>query len=175
MLPSETVATVSLDQEPVFGNFFSGVVLTFSTRVLMLAGVFGSGIVIARWLGADGFGAYAVVNVTVALALQIGSAGLPSANTYFIARDRDTVGTVSANAIAFALVIGSLLAVGLLSLAWLRPSMFCGVSTVLLAIASISIPFQLLFILNLNVLLAFDRIRQLNLFDALLPALVLIN
>jgi O-antigen/teichoic acid export membrane protein len=62
-----------------------------------------------------------------------------------------------------------------LALAWLRPSMFGGVSTDLLAIASISIPFQLLFILNLNVLLAFDRIRQLNLFDALLPALVLIN
>jgi O-antigen/teichoic acid export membrane protein len=44
-----------------------------------------------------------------------------------------------------------------------------------LAIAAISIPFQLLFILNLNVLLALDRIRQLNLFDGLLPALVLAN
>src|SRR5215510_15832393 len=129
MLPSETVATPSLDQEPVFGNFFSGVVLTFGTRVLMLAGVFGSGVVIARWLGPDGFGIYAVVNVTVALALQIGSAGLPSANTYFIARDRKQVGPVWANAIAFALVIGSLLAGGVLALAWLRPSMFGGVSS----------------------------------------------
>jgi O-antigen/teichoic acid export membrane protein len=172
---SETVSGASLEQEPVFGNFFSGVVLTFGTRLLMLAGVFGSGVVIARWLGADGFGAYAVVNVTVALALQIGSAGLPSANTYFIARDRDTVGPVWANAIAFALVVGSLLAVAVSAVAWLRPSMFGGVSTGLLAIAAISIPFQLLFILNLNVLLALDRIRQLNLFDGLLPALVLAN
>ena len=171
---SQTLSGTS-EQEPVFGNFFSGVVLTFGTRVLMLVGVFGSGIVIARWLGADGFGAYAVVNVTVALALQIGSAGLPSANTYFIARDRDTVGPVWANAIAFALVIGSLLAVGILALAWLRPSMFGGVSKRLLAIAAISIPFQLLFILDLNVLLALHRIRQLNLFDGLLPALVLVN
>jgi O-antigen/teichoic acid export membrane protein len=161
--------------EPVFGSFFSGVVLTFGTRLLMLAGVFGSGIIIARWLGPEGFGAYAVVNVTVALALQIGSAGLPSANTYFIARNRDTVGPVWANAIAFALVIGSLLTAAVLALAWLRPSMFGGVSINLLVIAAISIPFQLLFILNLNILLALDRIRQLNLFDGLLPALVLVN
>jgi O-antigen/teichoic acid export membrane protein len=172
---SETATRVSLDETPVFGSFFSGVVLTFGTRVLMLAGVFGSGVVIARWLGADGFGVYAVVNVTVALALQIGSAGLPSANTYFIARDRETVAPVWANAIAFALIIGSLLTVGVLALAWLRPSVFGGVSARLLAIAAISIPFQLLFILNLNVLLALDRIRQLNLFDGLLPALVLVN
>ena len=172
---SETVATPSLDQEPIFGSFLSGVVLTFGTRLLMLAGVFGSGVIIARWLGPDGFGAYAVVNVTVALALQIGSAGLPSANTYFIARDRHTVGPAWANAIAFALVIGILLAAGVLALGWSRPSMFGGVSTRLLAIAAISIPFQLLFILNLNVLLALNRIRQLNLFDGLLPALVLAN
>jgi len=159
----------------MFGSFLSGVVLTFGTRVLMLAGVFGSGVVIARWLGPDGFGVYAVVNVIVALALQIGSAGLPSANTYFIARDRNQVGTVWANAIAFALVIGSLLTAAVLALAWWRPSMFGGVSTRLLAIAAVSIPFQLLFILNLNILLALDRIRQLNLFDGLLPALVLVN
>ena len=175
MTTSESATTISLDQETLFGSFLSGVVLTFGTRLLMLAGVFGSGVIIARWLGPDGFGAYAVVNVTVALALQIGSAGLPSANTYFIARDRNMVGPAWANAIAFALVIGILLAAGVLALGWSRPSMFGGVSTRLLAIAAISIPFQLLFILNLNVLLALNRIRQLNLFDGLLPALVLAN
>jgi O-antigen/teichoic acid export membrane protein len=62
-----------------------------------------------------------------------------------------------------------------ITLAWLRPSLLSGVPLRLLAIAAASIPFQLLFILGLNVLLALDRIRQLNLFDALLPALVLVN
>ena len=84
--PTETAATVSLDETPVLGNFVSGVVLTFGTRLLMLAGVFGSGVSVARWLSADGFGTYAVLNVMVALAVQIGSAGLPSANTFFLAR-----------------------------------------------------------------------------------------
>ena len=172
---SESAATVSPDEEPVFGSFLSGVVLTLGTRLLMLAGVFGSGVIVARWLGADGFGIYAVLNVTVALALQVGSAGLPSANTYFLARERTALGPIWVNSVVFAFVVGSLLAIVVLMLAWLRPSLFAGVSISLLTLAAVSIPFQLLFILGLNVLLAIDRIRQLNLFDALLPAWVLLN
>ena len=173
--PSENAVTASLDDAPVFGNFVTGVALTFGTRLLMLAGVFGTGVIVARVLGAEGFGTYAVINVTVALALQIGSAGLPSANTYFIARDRSTVGAIWANAVVFALLIGLVLTATVLALAWIRPSLFSGVPLRLLTIAAVSIPFQLLFLLGLNVLLALDRIRQLNLFDALLPALVLVN
>src|SRR5688572_26045463 len=134
--PTETAATVSLDETPVFGSFVSGVVLTFGTRLLMLAGVFGSGVIVARWLGADGFGAYAVLNVTVALAVQIGSAGLPSANTYFLARDRTTLGPIFANALVFALVVGSILTVAVLGLNWLRPSLFGELSTRLFAAAA---------------------------------------
>ena len=159
----------------MFGSFVSSVALTFGTRLLMLAGVFGSGVIIARWLSADGFGTYAVLNVTVALAVQIGSAGLPSANTYFLARDRTMLGPIFANALVFALVVGSILTVSVLGLNWLRPSLFGEVSTRLLAAAAVSIPFQLLILLGLNILLAIDRIRQLNLFDGLLPAWVLVN
>ena len=159
----------------MFGSFVSGVVLTFGTRLLMLAGVFGSGVIVARWLGADGFGTYAVLNVTVALAVQIGSAGLPSANTFFLARDRAMLGPVFANAIFFALVMGTILSAAVLGLNWLRPSLFGEVSTRLLAAAAVSIPFQLLILLGLNILLAIDRIRQLNLFDALLPGWVFAN
>jgi O-antigen/teichoic acid export membrane protein len=173
--PTETAATISLDEAPVFGSFVSSVVLTFGTRLLMLAGVFGSGVIIARWLSADGFGTYAVLNVMVALAVQIGSAGLPSANTFFLARDRATLGPIFANALVFALVMGIVITVAVLGLNWVKPSLFGAVSTRLLAAAAISIPFQLLFLLELNVLLAIDRIRQLNFFDALLPAWVLVN
>ena len=173
--PSETAATVSLDEAPVFGAFVSGVVLTFGTRLLMLAGVFGSGVIIARRLDDDGFGTYAVLNVAVALAVQIGSAGLPSANTFFLARDRAMLGPIFANALGFALIIGCILTVAVVGLNWLRPSLFGAVSPQLLAAAAVSIPFQLLFLLELNVLLAINRIRQLNFFDALMPAWVLVN
>src|SRR5688572_28335348 len=174
-VPTETAATVSLDETPVIGSFVSGVVLTFGTRLLMMVGVFGSGVIIARWLGDEGFGTYAVLSVMVALAVQIGSAGLPSANTFFLARDRTTLGPIFANALVFGLVVGSMLAVGVLGLNWIRPSVFGKVTTQLVAVAAVSIPFQLLILLGLNVLLAIDRIRQLNLFDALLPVWVFAN
>ena len=157
------------------GSFVSGVVLTFGTRLLMLAGLVGSSIVVARWLGPEGLGTLAVLNVTVALALQIGSAGLPSANTYFIARDRETLGPVWANSIVFAFAGGSLLAAAVFLVTEIRPALFGGVSRSLLIIATLSIPFQLLTLLGLNVLLAMGRIGQLNLLDSLSPALALVN
>ena len=64
---------------------------------------------------------------------------------------------------------------GCSGLNWIRPSVFGKVSTQLVAVAAVSIPFQLLILLGFNIFLAIDRIRQLNLFDALLPAWVLTN
>jgi O-antigen/teichoic acid export membrane protein len=158
-----------------FGSFAGGVALTFATRLLMLLGVIGSSVIVARWLGPEGLGTLAVLNATVALALQICSAGLPSANTYFIARDCRSLGPVWANSVVFALVAGSLLAVGVVLLAEVQPAIFGGVPANLLAIAAASIPFQLLTLLGLNVLLAIGRIGQLNLIDSMSPALALVN
>src|SRR5713226_243377 len=137
----EVLEGTSLREEPAYGSFKSGVALTFATRILTFVGGVGSSIVVARWLGPEGLGTLAVLNVTVALALQIGCAGLPSANTYFIARDRRTLGPVWANTITFALAAGALLAVLAVALGALRPALFGGVSRNLLAIAALSIPF----------------------------------
>lgn len=158
-----------------FGSFVSGVALTLGTRLLMLAGLVGWSIVAARWLGPEGLGTLAVLNVTVVLALQIGSAGLPSANTYFIARDRHGLGPVWANSVVFAFVGGSLLVAVVFLVAEIRPALFGGVPRNLLIIATLSIPFQLLTLLGLNVLLAMGRIGQLNLLDSLSPAFALLN
>jgi O-antigen/teichoic acid export membrane protein len=158
-----------------FGSFASGVALTIGTRLLMLVGVVGSSVIVARWLGPEGLGALAVLNTTIVLALTIGSLGLTSANTYFIARDRKTLGPVWANAIVFAIFGGILVAVAVVALAQINPALFGGVSADLILIAAVSIPFQFLFSLGLNVLLAMDRIRQLNFLDAMAPAFALFN
>ncbi len=171
----EVLEGTNLREGPAYGSFKSGVALTFAARILTFVGGVGSSIVVARWLGPEGLGTLAVLNVTVALALQIGCAGLPSANTYFIARDRRTLGPVWANTITFALAAGALLAVLAVALAALRPALFGGVSRNLLAIAALSIPFQLLTLLGLNVLLAMDRIGPMNLLDSMAPVLALLN
>src|SRR5207253_3276377 len=130
---------------------------------------------VARWLGREGLGALAVLSVTVALALQIGSAGLPSANTYFISRDRKRLGAAWANALVFALAAGIVLTAAILLIAKIEPSLFGRVPYRLIAIAALSIPIQLLTLLGLNVFLAVDRIDLLNLLDLATPALLLIN
>lgn len=170
-----SAAAVTPVEAGAFGSFASGVALTIGTRLLMLVGVVGSSVIVARWLGPEGLGALAVLNTTIVLALTIGSLGLTSANTYFIARDRKTLGPVWANAIVFAIFGGILVAVAVVALAQINPALFGGVSADLILIAAVSIPFQFLFSLGLNVLLAMDRIRQLNFLDAMAPAFALFN
>jgi len=170
-----TAAAVTPVEAGAFGSFASGVALTIVTRLMMLVGVLGSSVVVARWLGPEGLGSLAVLNTTIVLALSIGSLGLTSANTYFIAKDRHTLAPAWANAIAFALCGGALVAVAVVALAKIKPTLFGGVSPELILIAALSIPFQFLLALGLNVLLAMDRIRQLNFLDAMAPAFALLN
>lgn len=170
---SDVIAAAPID--PQFGSFASGVAVTFATRLLILAFVVGSSVIVARSLGPEGTGTLAVLNVTVALALQLASAGLPSATTYFIARDRNGLASVWISGIIFSLAVGVLIAIGLIAVARVRPDLFNGVSARLLAIVAVSIPFQLLTLLGLNLLLAIDRIKLMNSLDALSSLFVFVN
>lgn len=160
---------------PVFGSFVSGVAVTFATRIAILGCALASSVIVARWLGPEGTGALAVLNVTAALALQLGSAGMPSAAAYFIARNRNSLRRVWGTGLKFTLAAGILIAVVIIGAGKLRPELFNGISAQLVMIAAISIPFQLLTLLGLNVLLAVDRIRLMNLLDALSSFLLFVN
>src|ERR1044072_9410876 len=76
---------------------------TFATRVLMIFNTVVAAIIVARWLGAERVGALAVINVAVATIVQVGSFGLPSSNTYFIARDPTHFRAADLNSLTFAL------------------------------------------------------------------------
>ena len=134
-----------------------------------------AGIIVARWLGAEGLGQLAVINVAVATVVQLASLGLPSANTYFIAQDNRRLRAVAINSIVFALIAGSLLAVALTLLASTRPAWFASISPRLIAVAAASIPFQLITLIGLNIFLAVGRIEKFNLLDLTAQAFVLLN
>ncbi|HYW74810.1 MAG TPA: oligosaccharide flippase family protein [Pyrinomonadaceae bacterium] len=163
------------EQPVVFGSLASGVAVTFITRVLIVASTFGASIVVARWLGPAGTGTLAVLNVTVALALQLGSAGMPSATTYFVARDRNSLKPVWASGLLFSLAAGILIAMGVIVVASLRPGLFNGIPFDLIVIVVISIPFQLVTLVGLNLLMAVDKIRLMNSLDALSSLLLFVN
>jgi len=134
-----------------------------------------AGVIVARWLGAQGVGELAVINVAVTTIVQLGSFGLPSSNTYFIAKDAAHFRAATINSALFALLIGCLLAILLRVLASLRPGWFGFVPPELIRIAAISIPFQLLTLIGLNILLAVGKVREFNLLDLVGQSFVLIN
>src|SRR5215210_5272895 len=145
--PDELVQTELPREESGRRRFSIHVAWTLLARAAMTVNSVVAGVIVARWLGAEGLGALAVLNALVALALQIGSAGLPSANTYFIAQDRRYLTPASSNALVFALVAGGTLAFGIVGLAALRPELFGNIASGLIAIAAVSIPFQLITLL----------------------------
>src|SRR5262245_26453536 len=148
---------------------------TLATRLLMVFNSVVAGIIVARWLGADGVGQLAVINVAVTTIVQVGSFGLPSSNTYFIAQDQSHFRAAAINSLVFALGTGSILALTLTATAALRPDWFGFVSPNLIRIAAISIPFQLMTLIGLNILLAVGKIREFNLLDLAGQSFVLIN
>jgi O-antigen/teichoic acid export membrane protein len=173
--PTQSIpaAGVSVDAPPRL--FSTAVGLTLVTRLLILAGALGTSIIVARWLGAGGLGSLAVINVTVALAVQLGCAGLPSANTYFISQDRKNLGKIWSNSLLFAILAGTTIAVGIVFLARFRPLLFGSVSTSLITVAALSVPFQLLTLLGLNVFLAIGQIDRFNITDAATQLSLLVN
>jgi O-antigen/teichoic acid export membrane protein len=156
-------------------NLWTQIGWTFATRVVMIVNSVAAGIIVARWLGADGVGQLAVINVAVATIVQLGSFGLPSSNTYFIAKDQARFRAAALNSLIFALGAGAILALALSGIAWFRPDWFGLVSPDLIQIASISIPFQLIALIGLNILLAVGKVREFNLLDLVGQSFVLIN
>ena len=156
-------------------RFSRDVAWTLATRLLMIVNSVAAGVIVAWWLGAKGVGELAVINVTVTTIVQLGSFGLPSSNTYFIAQDRDHFRAATINSLLFAFVLGSVLALALSAVASLRPAWFGFVSPELIRIAAVSIPFQLLTLIGLNILLAVGKIREFNLLDLVGQSFVLVN
>jgi len=156
-------------------NLWTQIAWTFATRILMIFNSVVAGIIVARWLGAKGVGELAVINVAVATVVQLGSFGLPSSNTYFIAQDQERFRSAAINSLIFALVVGSILALALSATGAFRPGWFGFVSPELIRIASISIPFQLITLIGLNILLAVGKVREFNLLDLAGQSFVLIN
>src|SRR6266496_5469205 len=107
----QALATVSSRR-----RFSVQVAWTFAARILMIFNSVVAGIIVARWLGPEGVGQLAVINVSVATIVQLGSLGLPSANIYFIAHDRNHLASAAVNSLLFSLVVGSALALGLTEL-----------------------------------------------------------
>lgn len=131
-----------------------------------------AGVLVARLLGAGNLGILVVVNITVATAVQISSLGLPTANTYFTARDRETLVPATVNGAIFAVFGGFLCAFAV----WLcSPLFLLGVPLEIVTLGLLSVPFQLLSLVIFNLFLAQGEVKRFNYLDFLNQSFVLIN
>jgi O-antigen/teichoic acid export membrane protein len=156
-------------------RFSINVVLSLGTRMLMLASSLATSVIIARWLGAQGVGSLAVINISIALGIQLGCAGLPSTNVYLIAQDRSRLGSVWSNALLFGVLAGSAIALLMIAIEKFHPSLFGEVPASLVGIGALSIPFQLVTLLGANVFLGLGRVDRFVLTDAVSQLLLLVN
>src|SRR5437764_8985918 len=151
----ESVPMISSPLVPA-ASFTRRVAFTFATRVTMVVGSFGASIVVARWLSARGLGELAVINVTISLAVQIASVGLPSAIAYHVSKNRDVRVAASCNALLFGILAGIASSLIVVSLSLASPGLFGSVSPTLFAIAAISIPFTLMILFSYYVIVALE-------------------
>jgi O-antigen/teichoic acid export membrane protein len=121
--------------------------LTFMTR----AGTFVLGFVgqvwIARVLGPEGKGAYAVLTLIPVLIAQVATLGINTAHVYLIGRQKTAFKPAAENALTFSLVVGGLLlGIYWLSRDWIDPLLFKNISSGITAWVSLTFPLHLLFL-----------------------------
>lgn len=133
----------------------------FAARILLIGLGLVTSVLVARLLGPEGRGLYAVAMTVSAIGVQFGNLGLHASNTYYVARDRELLPVLISNTLAVSFVAGGA-GVGL---AWgifaLWPEL-APVHGQLLALAFVWIPFGLAYLLVQNLLLGVQEVRAYN-------------
>jgi len=133
--------------------------------MVTVAGSVAAGIVIARVLGSETVGTYAVLLLIVNTLVQIFGAGLAAANVYFVGRERILLPAIISNSIVFAALAG-IAGAALVYLGYiLRPLWFQNVPADLLMISLATLPFQIWTLFGLNLFLTLGDVRRFNLLD----------
>jgi len=156
-------------------SFSAHVTLTLAARVAAIAANILAGIIVARWLGPAGVGALAVINVTVATVVLLGSAGLPSSNILFVARDHHLLTRAAVNSFIYSLIMGTFLALSVVAAAGASNPLFHDLPPAAVAVASAAIPFQLALLLGANIFLAVGNIAAFNSYEAIRQSSILLS
>lgn len=145
----------------VRSEFGRKVVQTFGVRLAVMAvGTVGS-VLIARLLGVSGRGLYAVAGTVTGLGIQFANVGLHTANTYWVARDRQRLPALVGNSLAVSALSGVVLGAAAWALASLRPGLL-PVEGTLLALAVLGVPLGLANLLLKNLLLGVNDVPWYN-------------
>lgn len=151
----------SLVRNAIASDFVRKVAETFATRILLIGIALITGVIVARILGPEGRGLYAIAVTLATTGVQFGNLGLHASNTYFVAKDRTLLPALVGNTLFVSFVIGGLIACLALLLFFLWPNL-APVHGPLLAFALMWIPLGLAYMLMQNILLGIHEVRAYN-------------
>jgi O-antigen/teichoic acid export membrane protein len=154
-------ACLSLWHRALASDFVGKLAETFATRILLIVLGMVSTVIIARILGPEGRGLYAVATAVGAIGVQFGNLGLHASNTYYVARDRKLLPALVGNTLVAGFGFGGLgaLLLGVIFTLWPK---LAPVHGFLLILALAWIPFGLAYLLFQNLLLGIHEVRDYN-------------
>jgi O-antigen/teichoic acid export membrane protein len=142
-------------------DFIRKISQTFVTRVFVAAIGLMASVLVARILGPEGRGAYAVAVAIGAMGVQVGNLGLQAANTYVISRQKDLLSIAVATSLSVAFVLGGAAAIAV-GLTFTIKQDWSPLSGYLLWLALAWIPLGLSYLFLENLLLSVDEISTYN-------------
>lgn len=156
------------------GKFVKGTTVTFTSGVLSLMIGVGTSVILARVLGPEGRGMYALAVLLPSLIVTIGNLGVGPATVYYVARRKFRREEILGNNVLLSLFVGALgILAGLVAVVFFRESVFPGVAPGYLFLALILVPTEIFSSYIGYMLLGAQRIREFNYAQLIQSALFL--
>ena len=145
-------------REALAAAFVKQVLALYVTRIVLIGIGLATTVVVARILGPEGRGLYAVAMAIGAIGVQCGTLGLHTANSHFGAKDPGSVRLLLGNSIAVSAAVG-VAALGVCSIAFGVWPRLVPLHGAFLVLALAWVPFGLAYTLMQNLLLAVNDLR----------------
>ena len=145
------------------GKFIKGTTVTAASSFLSLLLGVGTSVVLARTLGPEGRGIYALAMLLPSLIVTFGNLGIGPATVYYVARGEFRCQEILGNNVLLSVGIGSLgFLAGLVVVLFFRENVFPGVALGYLLLALVLVPVEVFFSYVRYVLLGAQRIKEFN-------------
>jgi len=145
------------------GTFIKGTAVTFTSGIIKLLIGVGTSVVLARVLGPEGRGVYALAMLLPSLIVTFCNLGIGSATVYYVARKEFRCQEILGNNVLLSVGIGGVgILAGLVVVFFFGETVFPGVPTNYLLLALVLVPIEMFFSYVIYVLLGAQRIKEFN-------------
>jgi len=145
----------------IASDFSKKILETLSTRlVLIVLGLF-TGILVARALGPEGRGLFAMAMLVGTLGVQFGNLGMHGSNTRYVAQDQNLLAPLLGNSLLVGFAFGGFFSIAGWAVFYLFPE-WAPIRGPLLVMALLWIPIGLTYLFMQNLLLGLQDVRSYN-------------